>query len=39
VIRRLADAGRHFTVPGVRFAEVVVGIVNAASVVIFSVAQ
>ena len=37
--RRLADDGRHFTDPAVRFAEVVVAIVNAAPVVIFSVAQ
>jgi hypothetical protein len=37
--RRLADARRHFTDPAVRFAEVVVGIVNAAPVVTFSVAQ
>jgi hypothetical protein len=37
--RRLADDGRHFTDPAARFAGIVVGIVNAAPVVIFSVAQ
>src|SRR5206468_2860033 len=37
--RRLADDGRHFTDPAVRFAGIFVGIVNAAPVVIFSVAQ
>ena len=37
--RRLADDGRHFTDPAVRFAGIVVGLVNAAPVVIFSVAQ
>jgi hypothetical protein len=37
--RRLADDGRHVTDPAVRFAGIVVGIVNAAPVVIFSVAQ
>jgi len=37
--RRLADDGRHFIDPAVRFARIFVGIVNAAPVVIFSVAQ
>jgi hypothetical protein len=37
--RHLADDGRHFTDRAVRFAGIVVGIVNAAPVVIFSVAQ
>jgi hypothetical protein len=37
--RRLADAGRDFTDSAVRFAEVVVGIMNAAPLVIFSVAE
>jgi len=37
--RHLADDGRHLTDPAVRFAGIVVGIVNAAPVVIFSVAQ
>src|SRR6266545_1383352 len=37
--RHLADDGRHFTYRAVRFAGIVVGIVNAAPVVIFSVAQ
>jgi len=37
--RHLADDGRHFTDPAVRFVGIVVGIVNAAPVVIFSVAQ
>src|SRR5437763_14364314 len=37
--RLLADDGRHFTDRAVRFAGIVVGIVNAAPVVIFSVAQ
>lgn len=36
--RRLADAGRDFTDPAVRFAEVVVGIVNAAPLVTCSIA-
>jgi hypothetical protein len=36
---RLADDGRHFTDPAVRFAGIFVGILNAAPVVIFSVAQ
>jgi hypothetical protein len=39
VFRRLADDGRHFTDPAVQFAGIFVGIVNAAPVVIFSVAQ
>jgi hypothetical protein len=37
--RRLADDGRHFTHPAVRFAGIFVGIVNATPMVIFSVAQ
>jgi len=37
--RHLADDGRHFTDPAARFAGIFVGIVNAAPVVIFSVAQ
>jgi hypothetical protein len=37
--RRLADDGRHFTDRAVRFAGIVVGIVNAAPVVILGVAQ
>jgi hypothetical protein len=37
--RRHADDGRHFTDPAVRFAGIFVGILNAAPVVIFSVAQ
>src|SRR2546423_2064211 len=37
--RHLADDGRHFTDRAVRFAGIVVGIVNAAPVVIFGVAQ
>jgi hypothetical protein len=37
--RRLADDGRHFIDPAVRFARIFVGIVNAAPVVICSVAQ
>ena len=37
--RHLADDGRHFTDRAIRFAGIVVGIVNAAPVVIFSVAQ
>jgi len=37
--RRLADDGRHFTDPAVRFAGIFIGILNAAPVVIFSVAQ
>ena len=37
--RRLADDGRHLTNPAVRFAGIFVGILNAAHVVIFSVAQ
>jgi len=32
--RRLADDGRHFTDPAVRFAGIFVGILNAAPVVI-----
>jgi hypothetical protein len=36
--RHLADDGRHFTDRAVRFAGIVVGIVTAAPVVIFSVA-
>src|SRR5438046_438290 len=37
--RHLADDGRHVTDPAARFAGVFVGIVNAAPVVVFSVAQ
>jgi len=37
--RRLADDGRHVTEPAVRSVGIVVGIVNAAPVVIFNVAQ
>ena len=37
--RRLADDGRHFTDPAVRFAGIFVGVVNAAPAVIFSFAQ
>jgi hypothetical protein len=37
--RHLADDGRYFTDRAVRLAGIVVGIVNAAPVVIFSVAQ
>jgi hypothetical protein len=37
--RRLADDERHFIDPAVRLAEVFVGIVSAASVVIFIVAR
>ena len=37
--RHLADDGRHFTDRAVRFAGIVVDIMNAAPVVIFSVAQ
>jgi hypothetical protein len=37
--RRLADDGRHLTDPAVRSAGIFVGIVNAAPMVILSVAQ
>ncbi len=37
--RHLADDGRHVADPAVRFAGISVGIVNAALVVIFTVAQ
>lgn len=37
--RRLADDGRHFTDPAVQFAGIFVGILNAAAVVTFCVAQ
>jgi hypothetical protein len=37
--RRLADDGRHLTDPSIRFAGIFVGILNAAPVVTFSVAQ
>jgi len=37
--RHLADDGRHLTDPAARFAGIFVGIVNAAPVVILSVAQ
>ena len=37
--RHLAEDERHLTDPAARFASVVVGIVNAASVVIFNAAR
>jgi hypothetical protein len=39
VFRHLADDGRHLADPAVRFAGISLGIINAALVVIFTVAQ